>query len=311
MKLITQKLQTNEEGFSLIELLVAMIVGLVVLGIAVIALVATNSASLRVLAKSEAQQNTRQAISSLFTEASDAESLPVCRIAVDAAKQALLTNNTALPAPLEGLPGSSFSTDDCLEISSSGLVVAYAGRNRVCYFKTPERPDSGSLVSYLELRPSISCVTRGNVALSSIAASPQGASSLSYLGGNCMTRDLGRSSHEIYVYQCEATSGNLINWPQAFNFDSSSLRLIADLGAPPAGTPQQDLFTYVTRDSSNWTYGAQPTRQRFKDIFALDVNLESYYDPKTGDSTERRQYVFNQQIFLRGSELFTEESSNE
>lgn len=280
----------SDSGFTLIEVLVSVMVGLTVLFIAVLTLVATNSASLRLLSKSEAQQNTRQAISLAFSEISDAESLVQCRVIKPEAtnsdrKQIYLQDPTN---PMAVAPG----INDCKETSSSGRVLAFAAEYRVCYFKS--QPRSGS-ANALENQPYIQCVTRGGEDVGTVTFSDPAAPA------PCTGLSVAGVRQQLYTYTCgkASPSGDMLT--PSFHNDANSTKLIADLGELPPSGPDSivEAFTYI------------PAPTDPAQIIAIRIPLKAGYDSHLYDSAgeTRKVYEFSQTIVLRGSEVYKEESS--
>lgn len=301
----TEPPRSSEQGFTLIEVLVAMFVGLIVMGIAVAVLGSTNSISLRVLSKSEAQLNTRDALIKVFDQVSDAESLSVCRVGIDQDAQKKITDNVL------GHPGT-LSVNQCKETSASGDVIAWAQPNRLCYYKTPKKP-AGSAAS--DDPPVIYCVSRGgngwNAEYEPPRSYPVPTTFDTQTPGtdirDCVTKAMPSTSspHEVYLYKCTGSggTGSSINWPTPFGAPAATdFSMIADLGSTTTGAPLNDLFKYrkITGPETN----AIPDID-LKNVVSVHVVLNARYDTKTaaGDKT----YHYEQRIILRGSDAAREE----
>ncbi len=285
---------SKNEGFTLIEVLVAILVGGTVLTIAIVALVATNSSSMKILAKDEAQANTRRAMSLIFSEIGDAESLPVCRV-VDSSVNGAFEKQRRIAGELSsGYPHNptnlgGFVSSDCGEIASSPYLVAYASNNRLCYFKTPlaTNYDDNSL------NASIKCVSRGGADFTSGQISqptnPVRAT------GPCVNLNLAsRPFQNLYTWECQGNGGGgLLVWPQSYAVPSTPT-LLVELGEIPIAE-QTPAFNYFGVSNVN-------------EIVRVDVELKAGYDSKIGGATENEVYTFSQLILLKGSEQYREES---
>lgn len=307
----TQKNQI-EKGFTLIEVLVAIMVGLVVMGMAVVILGATNSTSLRVLSKSEVQQNSRDAMLKIFNQVADAESLDVCRVGVDKTAQ-----DTISSAAEPGQAGLAISA--CKETTSSGYVVAWARPNQMCYFKT-EKTNTVIVTTVPEISskpPKIFCVTRGGVgrtrdyegtlAVDDPTQTPNAGTNLNA----CLNFSGGTSQNQVFTYECNPTSvasgvQSSINWPSNYG-TPVNVSLISDLGSNLTEDPNVNLFKYTLDDGSILRSVVGETA--LKKIVASDVNLRGKY--RTGVGSEVKNYFFQYTIIFRGSLLAQEERANE
>lgn len=308
-------------GFTLVEVMVAIFIGLIVMGMAVSILGATNSTAIRVLTKSEIQRNTTAAMIKIFNDASDAESLEVCRVGVDKDTQDAIAS-----AAYTGQPGISIG--NCKETASSGIVVAWAFPNHFCYFKTEK---TNGALSTTPAR--IKCIARGGVGalngrLQSFSGDP-GPGVLNPItvaspvrsphnGINitaCVNFEMPNSSfHEIFTYECPpggAAAGTVssINWPASYNAPTN-ISMISDVGSNFVEPPNINLFTYrLSGGSTPLANGTVMGEVELKKIVAVDVNLRGKYN--SGVNNETRNFYFNHTILLRGSELAQEENANE
>lgn len=294
----------DEKGFTLIETLVAILVGAMVMVMSLSILVVTNSFSLRVMAKSEAQQNTRNSIAKLFDTLAQADSLETCRATNDKVKQKALSD----AANLAARPGVTAS--QCTERSSTGYVLALAMPNKLCYYDLQNTNfDEAALVR---------CFTRGGDGGSKSYANPAGPVSVSAVYNNdltlginlndCASINVGSDPRNIYYYTCNPGVGDAVNWPTKYSRDTDSIRLIADLGTDVTDDPVGDLFEYRLDDN----VGSASSAVGFPDlinVIAIDVRMDIKYDNKrlgTGKDT----YKFKETIVLRGSKKATQESYN-
>lgn len=305
----------NESGFTLIEVLVAVFIGLIVMAMAVAILGATNSTSLRVLAKSEIQQNSRDAMLKIFNEAADAESLDVCRVGIDKETQ------DKIIAPFSEPGQAGIDINKCKETTSSGFVVAWASPNQMCYFKTKKTNITTVTTTPVISSdpPKILCVTRGGGGRSwdyeTNASATVGDKTKSPKDGTNLTACLdfpdGTSPHQIFTYECTPGAATLgiassINWPKTYGAPSEK-RLISDLGANISEDPKVNLFNYTLDDGTK--HSSVIGEDDLKSIVAADVNLRGKY--RTGVANEVSDYFFEYTIIFRGSQLAQEERANE
>lgn len=308
----------RNHGFTLIEVLVAILIGLIVMGMAVAILGATNSTSIRVLTKSEVQRNSRDAMVKIVNAAADAESLETCRVGVDKETQDKIID----PTFKTGQQGIAIS--DCKETASSGIVLAWAYPNQMCYFKT-----SKTTAGVISSSPAkIVCLVRGgngrNQSYSSsgaVSATGGTATQSPHPGmniANCVNFNKpGSTPHEVYQYECNpggASSGvaSSINWPNSYSAPvAGSISIISDLGANVTEDPEVNLFNYSLKNPAlgpNAT-GVVAGELALKSIVSAEFNLRGKY--RTGVGNEVSDYFFNHTILFRGSELAQEERANE
>ncbi len=254
------------------------------MGMSVAILGATNSTAVRVLAKSEAQQNTRDSISKIFADLADADSLEICRVADNKENQEILA--TALPEDI-GHPG--FSADHCLETSSTGYVIAYARPNQLCYYKAPHHEKD--VVS--TEAPGIMCIARGvdgrNEDYGTAEIPITNTPTLHNINASSCINDMsyGRDEDLVYRYTCTGT-GTSIDWPDSMSRTGNAY-VIADLGSNIASPDRSDLFQYIfdgaVTDLTN--------------IIGIDIMFNIDYE--NGKGTDTSRYLFKQTIVLRKS----------
>ena len=300
----------KNDGFTLIEVLIAIFIGLIVMGMAVAILGVTNSTSLRVLAKSEAQQNTRNSLVKILDSVTNAESLDVCKVGTDKLSQEAIQT-----APDRFRPG--ISVTKCKEVGPSGYVIAWAQPNRMCYYDKQETGDPAKIF----------CLTRGGTAAESSPYSitltdPFTNTNLS----GCVNHSIAGSSKDIlYFYTCDPSGGSQINWPSSYGYSSTGPEYtIADLGSNVATTSttvppiaSSNIFEYIL-DSTPSSAKTTPKplsagylgvdHPDITKIVALKVAVNVAY--KTNKANNTDVYKFYQTILLRGSNKALEESYN-
>jgi|GEM_PF-4907940 len=294
-------IRTADNGFTLVEVLVAIFIGLIVMGMAVSILGITNSTSLRVLAKSEAQQTTRASVVRVLDNLSNAESLEQCRVGTDKDVRLAILNFPTRSPLLNDL-------SKCKETSSSGNIVIWAQPNRLCYFNKGKN---------LSEAPSIQCISRGgNAARLATATSPYNNSQLGMNLTACVSHQPGTNENFVYMFTCSPPSAgsNAINWPTTFSAPTSS-SLLADLSPNTSDTVTiEPLFSYTLDASSPLSTPLTPPVNSVHavdliSIIAVRIEMNIDYDTKQG-SGNGNTYRFNQTIVLRGSRLAQEENYN-
>ncbi len=285
----------NQSGFSLVEVMVAIFIGLIVMGMAVAILGVTNSVSLRVLAKSEAQQNTRNSIVKLLDSLANAESLETCRIGLKENHQTLIRNNP------DGRSG--VAPINCKEFTFTGQILAWAQPNKLCYYdkKVVERDDF----------PLIRCISRGGAAAST-GASPNWVPNNAVTGinlTNCVNNQpvAGSSPNLVYVYTCTPQGSPLDRnrWATSFSTPQNS-SVIADLGDPPAGVSAPEIFEYSLSSTAKVPL---VTNDEIVNLVSVDVKMSTRYATK--GPSQNDTYKFSQAIVLRQSKYALEEINNE
>ena len=289
MRILDTTLTSDESGFSLIEVLVAIFIGLIVMGMAVAILASTNSTSLRVLAKSEAQQTTRASMVRMLDKLSNAESLEKCRVGVDKATQDVIN-----AYPNRSLVGAGL----CKERSSSGNVLIWAQPNRLCFFNKGKSDTDA---------PEVQCISRGG----KDATQPNVYNNtiLNMNMTNCISHLPGSDKNLIYLFTCKASgSADAVKWPTSFAKPSASV-LLADLSPNSSSitaAPTPSLFTYSFDDGPPTT---AVVSSKLKKVIAVRIDMDIDFDKKTG-SNSGETYRFSQTVVLRGSLLAQEENYN-
>ena len=284
--------ENNQKGFSLVEVLVAILIGLIVMGMAVAILGVTNSVSIRVLAKSEAQQNVRNSVVKLLDNLSNANSIETCRVAKTKDDQTALASGTL----------GNFDAAKCKEFRKTGYIVAYATPNRVCYFDK----DVQNVNSFPDMR----CITRGGFAAAIL-------SQATILPGNGIMNFSACAEHQpnptdsdrdlIYMFTCTPNgSPSRSRWPTGFSALAASESVIADIGlddgASTASGPLNAIFSYIDEDFHGTNSVPVGDLQK---LVAVKVSFEARY--KNGRPSEVSKFNFNQTIILKESNKATEE----
>lgn len=289
-------LKRSNAGFSLIEVLVAIFVGLIVMGMSIAILGSTNSTAIRVLAKSEAQMNTRDSIAKVFSELADADSLEVCRIANNQTNQKQLDQSVAVPLAPLGHPG--LTPDECRETSSTGYVIALARPNQLCYFNAAHSKNATDITVE---PPEVVCIARGEPgrALDYTTDPPSPVLSVTNphidITTNCINGSYGSDVDLVYKYTCPSSGAppsiNSINWPNRVG-SPTDVRVIADLGTNAPTPKPSNLFKYP----KSTTVG---NSAELSDIIGVNVTFNIRYANGRGSDTST--YLFNQTIVLRKS----------
>ncbi|MFN8016395.1 MAG: prepilin-type N-terminal cleavage/methylation domain-containing protein [Acidimicrobiia bacterium] len=283
-------LDDKNKGFTLIEVMVAIFIGLVVMAMAVAIVGVTNSTSLRVLAKSDAQQTTRGALVKVLDNLANAESLDICRVGINKTAQDEIALNPKRP---------SIALDDCKETAASGYVLGYAQPNRLCYFN---KGDTGNPAKLL-------CITKGGAAPTpkpgSTYSNPSTGMNISSCAGYSFPAG---TENLIYLYTCDPNAGSSqIKWPTIYAAPVlSSQTVIADLKSSAGSSPVNDLFSYTldSSASSNYVQDAQMDK-----VVSVKLDLSIKYKSNRNTSNEDT-YKFAQEVVLRGSKFAQEEKYN-
>ncbi len=302
-------LKKDQKGFTLVELLVAMFIGLIVMAMSVAILGTTNSTALRVLSKSDAQQNTRNSIGKIFASLADADSLQLCRVADSEDNQEKITD---FPP---GRPGglAALAPENCRETASSGNVVAWAKPNLLCYFKVVRNEG----VTPSSIPADIVCIGRGGDAVRKVYSSE--APPTNALAGGivyglaipilhpCVAPDasLMPDKNFVYVYKCKSNGviDSAIYWPGAFlgpdPEEQGDISVLADLGSSLAdgADPTSNLFTY-TLDGGSVAADGSVLSEDLSKIMAVDIRMDINFK-RTAGSVDK--YLFRQTVVLRKS----------
>lgn len=336
---VLDQIRRNEKnghpGFTLIEVMVAITIGMIVMGMAVAILGVTNSVSLRVLSKSEAQQTTRGALSSVFDSVANADALDRCRVGTTKQAQLKIQTNPQFH------PG--ITPDECKETASSGHVLALAQPNRLCYFDK----DTGDAAA------DIRCIARGGNGATSAyvdASTPIISNYNDAITGinftTCFNPPVGTDPNLVYKYTCKPNSGSSIDWPSTYGAPQDQ-SVIADLSSKVT-VPENDLFDYLIDGNgaglheeaisfsgndivldqtlNNGKQESKPIVNNaalsnrpigiFKSIdflnitsvVGVNVNMTKSYDNQR--STGQSKYKFRTTVVLRGSDKAQEDTYN-
>ncbi|HMS25267.1 MAG TPA: prepilin-type N-terminal cleavage/methylation domain-containing protein [Acidimicrobiia bacterium] len=306
-------LHKDQKGFTLVELLVAMFVGLIVMAMSVAILGTTNSTSLRVLSKSDAQQNTRNSIGKIFASLADADSLQLCRVADSKENQEKITESPPGRPGERPLPVDPLLPTNCRETASSGNVVAWAAPNLLCYFKV-DRQDGTEPSS---TPANIICIGRGGE-IKNIYSSTGSTTFNQDIGikygildlpvlYHCAKKDLDLRPDKnfVYVFKCKSNGAfdSSIFWPGSFRGPEADvpgdISVLADLGSSLANgaDPTTNLFQY-TLDTETHLPDTPVPSEKLSKIVAIDIRMDINFK-KTAGSVDK--YLFRQTVVLRKS----------
>lgn len=315
--------RSSEQGFTLIEILVAILIGAIVMGMAIAVLGVTNSASLRVISKTEVQQNTRASIAVVFDSLANADSFETCRVAYTRTDQEKISGTQMIPpAPLGR---SGVLPDDCKETVGTGRIIVWAQPNRLCYFdkQTVDDPEL------------LRCISRGGAGGSSryfpapipaVHLSPSGSeiysdgTSTNY--ASCVNASVGTDPNLVYLFTCAPNLGaNPLTIPDSYGSPNPDTQaVIADLGDEP---PERNLFRYIldeeTAPSTTTSPGSGSDEVSGVDsvdfadqvnIIGVNISLWLTYDDHRASSSGHGTYKYRQTIILRKSNKALEENYN-
>ena len=297
---ISKTLDTKklEEGFSLVEVLVAIFIGMIVMTSSVAILGATNSSALRVLAKSESQVGSRSAMLTTFARLNKAESPQICVLATTNDLQNNLVAAKDLWAVNGGLgqhyPAKS-EESECAQLAPAGLVIVSAMKNQVCYLRG-RTPYTNPQVY---LAPSVPCITLGNV---KGPASVKGVKPGNEIPLSNCTNELGKDPNSLYEYNClPADEENWRNWLYWLNpyTRQGDVNLIADMGGQeciPSGS-DRSTFRYILSDGSSRDQVTDYSE--LQKIIAVEVDLTFCYQTHLKEKVG--SYHFRHTVVLNGS----------
>lgn len=230
----------NEDGFTLAELTVGIMVGVIVFSMAIAFLVSFATASYRANAKSDITNSSRIAISSILKEVSSASSNPGCV----QWKNKNAAGNTSQHSNLD------FKKANCIQLVNSSESLAVAADNALCWYKTTEDSDDTSIV----IPDKVSCLYRGDANADAL----------------CKTLSF-TDPDTLYLSTCQRST---------LSRKPTSSRIIANLGPHSApGTPsgnlpeRKKLFTYIQYDSN-----ILPSNGTTEKILKVNIKVEVSYE---------------------------------
>ena len=257
----------NQDGFSLVELSVAMLVGIIVFAFAITFLVSFSSSSIKASAKSEVTSKARVAMTRILKDVSNSANVPGC---------ASWTNSTYN----ESTPVTSSNIDECVELFSTSKSIVYAMDYSLCWYLSIDGSYSSGTITYPTKQACLFAKNGNTFDPVPCKASSQNSAEILYYA-EC---DLSGSVKSDRII---AELG-----PHAGRVDS----------VPNAVAKDTRLFQYTNYDSSDFNFGANNKILKI----TVRISL-SYENGKfVNDKKDYSSYIFLQSIELSGVKAFLE-----
>lgn len=268
----------RDDGFTLVEVSVAMFTGIIVFGFAISFLVSFSSASYQAKAKSQVTAPARNAMTRTLKDVANAANTPAC---------AQWNKNTISV----GTPVDISNAKNCVELYNTQNVIVKAQDYAVCWNLSKVSSGTTNTITFPE---KIGCL---------FARESTGTSQPICKAASQTQWDT------LYYSECNNDS--------AKGFIAGSDRLIADLGphqhiglpSEQAMAPPQEarLFTYVNYDASKFlTSPPYDYSKILKITVRISIAYENgKYDPVT-TKKDYSTYIFLQTIQLNGMKAFLE-----
>ena len=258
--------RTDENGFSLAELLVGMMVGAVIFTLAIAFLVSFSTTSIRANARSEIANNARIGLTKSLKELSGAAPMPGC---------GQWKNVASVPA-LGVRPTIDQLKNKCTDLINTSEVLRQAEDNSVCWNKSKEVSSNTAVI----FPDKYGCLYRGD--------------------GRPLCGAAG-SADIIYYAECNINSTVPISGTSKIIADLGPHKAT---GAPGNLPDRVNLFKYVTYDSSAFTVGYTATDKVLKVTLNANISYENGSSNSLGK--EYSIYKFSSTIQLSGMRAFLE-----
>ena len=320
-----------QKGFTLVETMVAIMVGVIVLTMAVLILFSTQSSGVKILSKREVSENTRLALSRILKDVGSAQSLLRCTVWKSSELQVeydtyvrRLANGGDDPTTSiveSGSPVFSGSSADCLEYYESGNVLLRVLPNSVCWFKdlTPTNDEIDYSQSFRS-----ACLFRGgsgrdaNYDSTGVDAGYSGA----VIAPMPCSPESGKALDEdrIYYLECSYNDSNIHYFiPNetvygSWGLVSGSYREVLDLGVVDSDSTyiRKNIFSFLNSSGATPDFVAGVAGSNTGDILYVNVNMDVLYktSQKLDDGRdEERTYRYSQTILLQGAKTYKDEGA--
>lgn len=310
----------TENGFTIIELLVGIIVGAIVLTMAISVIVSTNRTSIQLMSRQEVAQSTRVAVTQVLKDIGSAQSTLDCLKWNTSSLQASHRQYKDQLSAWDGegsFPGTmpAFNGEDCNEYFETGYVLIFAADNGVCWNKN--LTDKDGRIPF-DATPIVSCMIKTEYV---DPVNPPASPSTVPLAP-CQNIALNNSEPLVlYYYECEANNVNYFASPDHFkaaNYtykDDSKRQIFSfapnddDARSFAGENLNTSVFTYEKIDGSS--INTSDGRDTDK-VEAVYVTLDIVYKSAKGSGvadTDFNIYRFSQKIMLQGARSFSEQGA--
>lgn len=327
----TLKSRRQEQGFTVVELAVAILVGAIVLTMAVSVVFSFHSNSLKVISKREVSQNTRTALSRILKDVGSAQSLLRCTVWKSNELQVeyetyirRLENNgddPSTPVIESGNPSFSGSSADCLEYYESGNVLLRVLPNSICWFQdlTPIADE----IDYTKPFQA-ACMFRGGDgrdANYNNDGEDIGFGTVSTVPMPCNPSGTQATEPDkIYYIECWFSDASIHYFvPQettssSWSVVTNSFREVLDLGTDLSteGLIRKNIFSFVNSTGTNQNLTIEQAGDNTGDILYVNVNMDVRYDsntPTQDNESGIRTYKYSQTVLLQGAKTYSDEGA--
>lgn len=321
----------NSQGFSVIEVMVAIMVAAIVLSMAVMVLFSAHASSVKILSKQEVSSNTRFALSRILKDVGSAQSLLRCTVWKSTELQVeydtyirRIENGGDDPVTSvieSGNPTFSGSSADCLEYHESGHVLLRVLPNSLCWFK--DLSPSQDVIDY-SLPFQTACMFRGGAGRDAnydSVGDDQGY-------GNAVVAPIpcnppngeGLNEDMIYYLECSYSDTNMHYFVPnetvygSWNLVNNSFRQVLDLGEVDSASTysRKNIFSFTNVSGSMPSFVNGVAGNNTNDILYVNVNMDILYHTgkKLSDgSDEEKTYRYSQTVLLQGAKAYNDEGA--
>lgn len=320
----------SDEGFTLVEMLIAILVGSIVMTIAISTIVTFSSSSAKIMSKREVAENTRFSMSRILKDLGSAQSLLRCTVWNSTELQveyetyiSRLENGGDDPSTQAietGTPSFSGSSADCLEYYETGRVLNRVLPNSLCWYKdlTPESDQ----IDYSKAFRS-ACLFRGGSAMNAnynASGNDIGFNGATILPMPC-SPSAGKATDDnvIYYIECEYNNANMHYFVPnetvyGWSAESSSFRVVLDLDLIDNDnvSNKENIFSYTTSSGDVPNFVNSVAGNNTADILYVNVVMNVRYDTTSNkvDGTDRNgTYKFGQTVLLQGAKTYNDEGA--
>ncbi len=322
---------SRDSGFSLVEVCIAILVGVIVLTMAISVLFSTFSSGAALLSKQQVSTNTRFALSRILKDVASAQSTLRCTVwksnELQSAYEVYLRrienggDDPATPAIESGTPTFSGSSADCLEYYETGHVMMRVLPNSMCWFLDLS-PGSDDVIDYSKPFRT-ACLFRGGAGLNAhydSTGADIGFGTASVVSMPCAPQtDQATSEDMMYYVECEYRDSNMHYFASnesvsGWTLVENSYREVLDLGTPVDSLlqPRINIFSYTTINSSTPDFVDGTAGSNTADILYVNVTMNVLYDTgkNNSDGTDiKKNYHYSQTVLLNGAKTYNDEGA--
>lgn len=324
-------IKSGSEGFTIIEVMVAITIGAIVLSMAVSVLFSAHSSGIKILSKQEVSTNTRTALSRILKDIGSAQSLLRCTVWKSSDLQVeydtyirRVENGGDDPTTQiieSGNPTFSGSSADCLEYYESGHVLLRVLPNSVCWFK--DLTPSDDQIDYS--KPfEVACMFRGGQGRDAnydSTGQDEGYGSAVVAPMPCDPPNSGGQDEDvIYYLECSYSDANMHYFVPnetvygSWNLVGDSFRQVLDLGTVDTYSSyiRKNIFSFTGISGSTPSFVDGVAGNNTGDILYVNVNMDVLY--KTGKkldsgADEEKIYRYAQTVLLQGAKTYNDEGA--